>query len=243
MTTKQQQNLQNLHQLWRLQPYQELTTRHGVPFYKLGQWPSRVWCKPGNYSEAEKTQLVAELSAQMSDSHTLSMPEALLPKSEPGLNALTLSFSQQMMVKTLDTLALDSTSPQLTLEPVGPQQAQQWADTTGSCFGYTVAASSVTNLLHGNAQLYFIVHKGDIAGTAMTFTHNQQMGIHQVGVLDGFRGKGLAREAMLLLEQQALSAGINTLQLQASAMGEPLYHSLGYRSLGAIHNYVKSTQE
>ncbi|MEL7799231.1 MULTISPECIES: GNAT family N-acetyltransferase [Idiomarina] len=239
MTTEQQQNLQNLHQLWRIQPYQELTTRHGVPFYKLEQWPSRVWCEPGNYKEAEKTLLLAELSAQMSDSHTLSMPEALLPKSEPELNALTLSFSQQMMVKTLDASAPCTASPQLALEPIGPQQAQQWADTTGRCFGYTVAASSVTNLLHGNARLYFIVYQGDIAGTAMTFIQEQQMGIHQVGVLDSYRGKGLARDAMLLVEQYALDAGINTLQLQASAMGEPLYQSLGYRSLGAIHNFIK----
>ncbi len=73
----------------------------------------------------------------------------------------------------------------------------------------------------------------------MTFTQEQQMGIHQVGVLDDHRGKGLARDAMLLLEQYALDAGINTLQLQASAMGEPLYQSLGYRSLGAIHNFIK----
>lgn len=65
------------------------------------------------------------------------------------------------------------------------------------------------------------------------------MGIHQVGILDNYRGKGLARDAMLILEQYALDAGINTLQLQASAMGEPLYQSLGYRSLGAIQNFIK----
>ncbi|MCK7459445.1 GNAT family N-acetyltransferase [Idiomarina aminovorans] len=239
MTTEQHQNLHNLHQLWRLQPYQELTTSRGLPFYKLEQWPARAWCQPGNYSEAEKTHLFAELSTQMSASHTLSMPEALLPKGEPGLNSLALSFSQQMMTKNLDASAPGSAFPHLALEPTGPQQAQQWAITTGKCFGYMVAASSVTNLLHGHALLYFIVYQSGIAGTAMTFTHNQQMGIHQVGVIDQYRGKGLAREAMLLLEQLALSADINTLQLQASAMGQPLYHSLGYRSLGAIHNYVK----
>ena len=243
MTTEQQQNLYNLHQLWRMQPYQEFTTNLGAKIYKLEQWPRRIWCKPGNYSEAEKEQLVTELSTKASDSHILSMPEMLLPKAGTGLlllpPQLAPSFSQQMMVKTLEASALSDPAPRLTLEPIEHNQAQQWANATGACFGYEVESSCVQNLLLGGACLYFIKYQGQVAGTAMTFTQEQQMGIHQVGVLNNYRGKGLARDAMLLLEQYALDAGINTLQLQASAMGEPLYQSLGYCSLGAIHNFIK----
>jgi GNAT superfamily N-acetyltransferase len=62
-----------------------------------------------------------------------------------------------------------------------------------------------------------------------------------VAVVPQARGRGLAAELMRRALAQARSAGALTTSLESTALGEPVYRSLGYRALGRFGMWERRT--
>lgn len=97
-------------------------------------------------------------------------------------------------------------------------------------------------------QLNFIAFDGDKAvGSACAVLHDRPPYIkhtgtrygyvHNVFVLEEYRGKGIARELMNTLHKEALAAGVVRLGLHTSLSAKPLYLGMGY---GLVEKYLET---
>jgi ribosomal protein S18 acetylase RimI-like enzyme len=66
------------------------------------------------------------------------------------------------------------------------------------------------------------------------------MGVHLVGVIADFRGRGIARALMQYIINLSIALDGKYLMLQASAAGESLYRELGFMKQFTIKNYQRA---
>lgn len=119
-------------------------------------------------------------------------------------------------------------------------QIEEWSNTVSTAFGKpedlaTFRAVCAT----GKCRIYAYMEDGKIIGTAMTYTKNGNCGIHEVSVLGDHRGKGIAKNLILKNLTDAKNEGAKVASLQASALGEPLYASIGFETVSIISTYMK----
>lgn len=76
-----------------------------------------------------------------------------------------------------------------------------------------------------------------VAG-AWSFRSSEEVGIYAVGTVPRWRRRGLARELMLHVLSDVRRAGALSASLQSTAMGQPLYESLGFRAVGRYEEWV-----
>ena len=81
---------------------------------------------------------------------------------------------------------------------------------------------------------------GRPVATALTFDHDGDCGIYNVGTLEAFRRRGIATALTAVQLGRALRRGCVTASLQATPMAERVYASVGFRDLGRIFEYVRA---
>jgi ribosomal protein S18 acetylase RimI-like enzyme len=79
---------------------------------------------------------------------------------------------------------------------------------------------------------------GRNVAVAMAFDHDGDCGIYNVGTLDAYRRRGLATALTALHLRDAAARGCRTASVQATAMAERVYASVGFRDLGRHLEYV-----
>jgi ribosomal protein S18 acetylase RimI-like enzyme len=79
---------------------------------------------------------------------------------------------------------------------------------------------------------------GRNVAVAMAFDHNGDCGIYNVGTLEPYRRRGLATALTALHLRDAAARGCRTASVQATAMAEHVYASVGFRDLGRHLEYV-----
>jgi predicted GNAT family acetyltransferase len=79
---------------------------------------------------------------------------------------------------------------------------------------------------------------GKNVAVAMAFDHNSDCGIYNVGTLEPYRRRGLATALTALHLRDAAARGCRTASVQATAMAEHVYASIGFRDLGRHLEYV-----
>jgi ribosomal protein S18 acetylase RimI-like enzyme len=79
---------------------------------------------------------------------------------------------------------------------------------------------------------------GRNVAVAMAFDHNGDCGIYNVGTLEPYRRRGLATALTALHVRDAAARGCRTASVQATAMAEHVYASVGFRDLGRHLEYV-----
>jgi ribosomal protein S18 acetylase RimI-like enzyme len=79
---------------------------------------------------------------------------------------------------------------------------------------------------------------GRNVAVAMTFDHNGDCGVYNVGTLEPYRRRGLATALTALHLRDAAARGCRTASVQATAMAEHVYASVGFRDLGRHLEYV-----
>jgi ribosomal protein S18 acetylase RimI-like enzyme len=84
-----------------------------------------------------------------------------------------------------------------------------------------------------------VAYDGDepLAG-AMTFLSHGIAGLYWVGTVEKARRSGLGRAVTAAVTNAAFARGAASVTLQASVMGEPVYRSLGYRTLYHYEDWV-----
>lgn len=78
---------------------------------------------------------------------------------------------------------------------------------------------------------------GAPAASSNSFLSDGIAGIYQVATLPEFRGKGCGRSITLAPLLRAREAGARVAILQATALGEPVYRSLGFRTFCSLSRY------
>jgi ribosomal protein S18 acetylase RimI-like enzyme len=79
---------------------------------------------------------------------------------------------------------------------------------------------------------------GENVATALAFDHARDCGIYNVGTLEHARRRGFGTALTLLQLHDARSRGCLTASLQATAMAERIYASVGFRDVGRIFEYT-----
>jgi GNAT superfamily N-acetyltransferase len=86
---------------------------------------------------------------------------------------------------------------------------------------------------------WVIVRDGLAVAGAWSLVDGVDCGIYAVGTSPTWRRRGLARALMLTVLGDAYRRGARTATLQSTAMGEPLYASLGFSPTGRYDEWVQ----
>jgi ribosomal protein S18 acetylase RimI-like enzyme len=91
---------------------------------------------------------------------------------------------------------------------------------------------------HCDLQGWVLIEDQLAVAGAWTYLNRSDVGIYAVGTAPDFRRRGLARDLMLHLLAAARRRRARTASLQSTAMGQPLYASLGFRTVGRYEEWV-----
>nr|WP_277611068.1 GNAT family N-acetyltransferase [Microbulbifer celer] len=143
------------------------------------------------------------------------------------------------MYLTLADWRPTSNNPALQLRPVQfAGEVQTWVTVCSEAFGYRIDTAVIAGLAaHQDTRLWLAEIDGVAVATALLFRTGEVTGVHQVGVPERFRGRGIARELMQALLARCQQSGAGRVTLQASEMGEGLYRQLGFTPQFPIFSY------
>ncbi|MEU4680328.1 GNAT family N-acetyltransferase [Micromonospora sp. NPDC023737] len=82
---------------------------------------------------------------------------------------------------------------------------------------------------------YLAEESGRPAGTGLGIVTNGMVGVFNIAVVPSARGRGLGRSITETVLLDGIAAGADAAYLQASAMGRPLYESMGFR---LVENWI-----
>ena len=123
---------------------------------------------------------------------------------------------------------------------VGAARIAEWGETCCRAFGKPPEQPAFEAMVRReDCYFYGYEEDGAILGTTLLYTRNGNAGIHEVGVLPEHRRRGVALCLMRHALAQALRDGAQIATLQASALGEPLYRSLGFESVSKLDTWIK----
>jgi ribosomal protein S18 acetylase RimI-like enzyme len=84
---------------------------------------------------------------------------------------------------------------------------------------------------------------GESVATGIAFDFATDCGIYNLGTLEWARRRGLGTALTALLLHDAIARGCRTASLQATAIAERVYASVGFRDLGRILEFVPPQPE
>ena len=102
------------------------------------------------------------------------------------------------------------------------------------CYGLDPLHSFADAFAGIREQAYVAELDGRPVACVAVCPHEGDCGIYFVATLPEARGRGLAGALMRIALREAREQGCETTSLEATAMGEPVYAALGYRSLGRL---------
>lgn len=255
-----QGNLINLTRLWRKYGVQDLSLAGESGLIELSanpQWPYRVWREQSIANTAINTagELLSWLKL-IPESHLENATVPVWPfylESSDSHNQVSelarrleahgwqCAFSQTAMylpLQALDTERL-TTRESFSLEQVHEsQQLKTWVSIASEAFGYRIHQPVFEGLLvDPNIQILLGVFDGEPVATALLYQTENVIGLHQMGVGKAFQGRGFAKSMMHELLLSSVRARADSIVLQASQAGKPLYDSLGFKTQFTIRNY------
>jgi ribosomal protein S18 acetylase RimI-like enzyme len=95
-------------------------------------------------------------------------------------------------------------------------------------------ATALAGIRDPAARAYVVSEGGRPVAAAGTVLHEGDAEVIFVATLPEARGRGLASELMRHALREARADGAETTTLEATALGEPVYARMGYRSLGRL---------
>ena len=245
-----QANLYNLTALWTLMGARPCDIA-GLADGRISlAWPNRCWfdyeLNMNSLSslmqglEHSQKDVIIPIYAQ-ADNDTDKFSDLIIRN---GFSVISL---QTAMYLDLNAYARANTAPNMTVrEEVELQQITSledilvWTDIASRAFAYVIDESVIIRAAsNADVRLYLLSVDQQAVATAMIFLSHDVIGLHQMGVLPEYRGRGLASHLM-----GKVIAGCDGLRgryitLQASAAAESLYRRLGFKKQFMITNYQR----
>jgi len=212
-------NLDNLIKLWKRYGAQTLHKDDNARLCKNISWPNRVWAdKPLPLSSESLAQ-----TAKNSPDTSLFPVWPMM--SENG------SASPQKIVEVLVGQSQDAFRYPIEIKRLsGNDDIAAWVATGSKAFGYTIDPNAILPLLVCEDIQILLAYNEDSqpVATGLLFKTGNVAGIHQIGVLDTHRGKGVATQMIRSLIERAEKWQADYAVLQASPAGIPVYRKLGF---------------
>jgi len=233
-------NIKNLTQLWKIMGTQSIPLRSARTTQMSISWPYRYWF--------ESTPVIADLTYsvnQVMDNYLIPVweePNALGFNLETVLitNGFKIMLEQTAMYLDLKTFQEKTLSNLKLLAVSSGQDIKTWTDIAEQSFMYEIDQSVIENIAINPDIKLLTAYLNDVpVATALLFTTDNIVGIHQVGVLAQYRGQGIARKLIQDVIKLCNEAPNRYITLQASSAGESLYKSLGFKEQFKIRSFQR----
>ena len=179
--------------------------------------------------EGKLPPLISWLSTEVSS-------KAIRPfvKAEGYINPLPV---QEAMFLDLEGYTL--AAPTAAVEHVSADKVGEWADTIAAAFGKPTEKDGML-LIAEDENCDFLMHceEGKMVAGMLLICKGENAGVHEVGTLESYRGRGIAASLMNCAMAIAKEKGCKYATLQASPMGAPLYEKLGFEAVGEVHTWL-----
>ena len=246
------ENHQNLLSLWHLYGAVPLDPQSNV-IWRNTDWPHRCWLEQPESLE----ELLSDKQSRMSLQEILASAPAETIFSIFHSEALSNASANEAFINHMAKAGRQRSSNQLAMylplaswhcpKPdiqlamkriTDADEFDKWAAIGSDAFGYKINPKIITGLSDKNGIRCFLVdYQEEPVATALMYQTGSTMGIHQVAVKSSHQGQGIARNLMTALIGHCKNMGLDSVVLQASDAGKPLYDSLGFRDLYEIHNF------
>lgn len=236
------ENINNLTSLWKLMGIAHNQELNSKGIYRSLSWPHRYW---------QEWDMPVTLKERVDnapfDRKNLVIPVFQNSPTECNQNysdkedlGLSLIFEQQAMYLNMQDYTPQRQQHLNVTKLTDDKQTRVWCDIASQAFNYQINASSVIRAnQHPDVTLLMADIEGQPVATAMLHKTGHVTGIHQMGVPEHFRSKGIARSMMNeVLDFANRELACRYAVLQASAAGECLYRSLDFKAQFMIQNYV-----
>lgn len=144
---------------------------------------------------------------------------------------------QAAMFKSLEDF--EPVEDTIAVERVPAEMVGEWSEMVAEAFGKPTEKPGML-LLADHPECYFLMHRvdGKMVAGMLLYCKNGNAGIHEVGTLEAYRGKGIAKALLLHALSIAKKQGCTCATLQASPMGVPVYESLGFEDVGTVNTWL-----
>ncbi|MBS7256562.1 GNAT family N-acetyltransferase [Flavobacterium branchiicola] len=231
-------NIDNLTALWTTVATPLLSYHKNDPFQfiqiKNSGWPNRLWFRKDITEEKlpEILQIIENNPGliipywDIFGSNTNEIFEKNGFQTRIQLVAMALKLGEKFPIES-----------NLTFKRVlNEEDAKTWSDIYPLSFSYIISKETLVHN-YENVKFYLVHLDEKPIGTLTLFQTGTIMGIHGVGVIPEMRKKGFAKEIMKFALNEAIDAGAEYAQLQASPLGKGIYTRLGFEDLFVITNY------
>lgn len=123
------------------------------------------------------------------------------------------------------------------IQRIDLERLEEWSNVTAEAFPKPSEYRSFRLLMeqHPEKLAFFgYVEDGKMLGTTMVYKKGPNPGIHEVAVLPGLRGKGIARKLVMAALEECKKEGFEMASLQASELGRGLYKRLGFETVSTL---------
>ena len=150
-------------------------------------------------------------------------------------------FSQAAVYGHLDRLRPFPHPPKGEARLITPEELEEWK--TSMTIGFGKGQKAPDGLYEAlisieNVKIYGWFADGKIVGTMMAVENGDITGLHEGTVLPEYRRQGIITALILKGASDFLPKGIRIASMQASAMGGPVYASLGFLETGVIDTWI-----
>ena len=144
---------------------------------------------------------------------------------------------QTAMFKSLeDYVPVEDT---IAIERVPAELVGEWSEMISEAFGKPTEKPGML-LIADHPECHFLMHRveGKMVAGMLLYCKDGNAGIHEVGTLEAYRGKGIAKALLQHAFAIAKEKGCKYATLQASPMGVPVYESLGFEDVGTVNTWL-----
>lgn len=120
-------------------------------------------------------------------------------------------------------------------------ELEEWKQAMIIGFGHGgTAAPGLYEALYSieNVHIYGWFADGKIVGTMMAVENGDITGLHEGTVLPEYRRQGIITALILQGARDFMPRGVEIASMQASAMGAPVYESVGFHETGFIETWI-----
>ena len=126
---------------------------------------------------------------------------------------------------------------------IGPDRIEEWGDVNCIAFDKPPEQPAFAAMVQCDGCFFYGYEEdGKLIGTTLLYTRNGNAGIHEVSVLPEYRRRGIAGRLLCSALAQAKRSGADVATLQASALGEPVYRTLGFEPVSLLDTWIRPPQ-